>query len=51
MSRRDTHHEVVVRALEKDQWIITDDTLALEFVSRKFGYFRMVNEEIIQWIE
>ncbi len=37
MSRRDTHHRAVVHALQKDQWIITDDPLTLEFAGKLIG--------------
>lgn len=37
MSRRDTHHREVVSALHKDQWVITDDPLTLDFAGRLVG--------------
>lgn len=37
MSRRDTHHQVVVDALQKEQWVITDDPLTLEFAGKLIG--------------
>jgi hypothetical protein len=37
MSRRDTHHQAVVHALQKDQWIVTDDPLTLDFAGRLIG--------------
>jgi hypothetical protein len=37
MSRRDLHHQSVVRALEKDQWVITDDPLTMEFAGKLIG--------------
>lgn len=50
MSRRDTHHQVVVRALEKAGWAITDDPLTLEFAGKLIG-IDLNSEEIVQWIE
>ena len=37
MSRRDTHHHEVVHALQKDQWLVTDDPLMLDFAGRLVG--------------
>ncbi len=37
MSRRDTHHQAVVQALQKNQWIVTDDPLTLEFAGKLIG--------------
>ena len=37
MSRRDTHHQEVVHALQKDQWVVTDDPLTLDFAGKLVG--------------
>ena len=37
MSRRDTHHQEVVNALQKDQWVVTDDPLTLDFAGKLVG--------------
>lgn len=37
MSRRDTHHQEVVIALQKDQWVVTDDPLTLDFAGKLVG--------------
>lgn len=34
MSRRDFHHDAVVRALEREGWTITDDPLKLSYGAR-----------------
>ena len=37
MSRRDTHHQEVEHALQKDQWVVTDDPLTLDFAGKLVG--------------
>lgn len=35
MSARDLYHALVVNALEKDGWLVTDDPLYLKYGDRK----------------
>lgn len=37
MAQRDLYHDSVVHALEKDEWLITDDPLTLEFAGKLIG--------------
>ena len=37
MSRRDTHHQEVVHALQKDKWVVTADPLTLDFAGKLVG--------------
>lgn len=37
MSRRDTHHQEVVHALQKEDWVVTDDPLTLDFAGKLVG--------------
>ncbi|MDP6353594.1 MAG: element excision factor XisH family protein [Planctomycetota bacterium] len=37
MAQRDLYHHSVVRALQKDNWLVTDDPLTLEFAGKLIG--------------